>query len=144
MHDVSINKLQLELHVEDFAPIKEYYGNLGFEVVWQREPEAFKGYLVISMNGNILCFWGGNEQVFDQPYFKRFHQETPRGYGVEVVVMVNDIQAYYETVKDKANVVEPLVQQPWGLWDFRCVDPAGYYLRFTSEHNILDPANAVV
>jgi uncharacterized glyoxalase superfamily protein PhnB len=57
--------------------------------------------------------------------------------------MVNDIASFYEQVKDKANVVEPLVKQPWGLQDFRATDPFGYYLRFTSKHNILDESNAV-
>ncbi len=41
------------------------------------------------------------------------------------------------------NVVEPLVRQPWGSQDFRAVDPFGFYLRFTSKHDILDESNAV-
>jgi uncharacterized glyoxalase superfamily protein PhnB len=139
----SSNKLQLELHVEDFEAIKQYYTALGFKVVWERPPEEFKGYLVLEREGNTLCFWDGNQYVFEQPHFKQFSKDTPRGYGVEIIIMVQDIKAFYEEVKDKANVVEPLILQPWGLWDFRATDPAGYYLRFTSEHNILDPANAV-
>lgn len=139
----SVNKLQLELHVEDFESIKQYYTALGFEVNWERQPEGFKGYLVMSLYGNTLCFWAGNQEVFNQPHFKQFPRDTPRGYGVEIVVMVDDIDGFYERVKEIANVVEPLVEQPWGLRDFRSVDPAGYYLRFTSEHNILDHSNAV-
>lgn len=139
----SRNKLQLELHVEDFEPIKRYYTSLGFEVNWERQPEGFKGYLVMSFQGNTLCFWAGNEEVFNQPYFSKFPKDTPRGYGVEVVVMVDDIDGFYEQVKDIANVVEPLTEQPWGLRDFRTTDPAGYYLRFTTEHDVLDPSNAV-
>ena len=57
--------------------------------------------------------------------------------------MVDNVEGFYENVKDKVNVVEPLVKQPWGLQDFRVVDPFGYYLRFTSKHNILDESNAV-
>ena len=34
------NKLQLELHVEDFEPIKDYYKKLGFEIAWERPPEG--------------------------------------------------------------------------------------------------------
>src|SRR5687768_8937663 len=97
----------------------------------------------MSLYGNTLCFWPGNQVVFIPPYFKHFPQDTPRGYGVEIVVMVDDIDSFYESVKEIANVVEPLIEQPWGLRDFRAVDPAGYYLRFTSEHNILDRSNAV-
>ena len=140
---MSTNKLQLELHVADFEPIKHYYTLLGFNIAWERPAEGFKGYLVLELEGNTICFWAGNEHVFDQPYFKQFPKNTPRGYGVELVIMLSDIQAYYEKHEAHARVVEPLIQQPWGLWDFRAVDPEGYYLRFTSEHNILDPSNAV-
>lgn len=57
--------------------------------------------------------------------------------------MVPDIEKFYKEVKDFANVVEELKLQPWGLKDFRTTDPFGYYLRFTSYHNILDNGNAV-
>jgi len=137
------NHLQLELHVPDFKPVKEYYSKLGFKLVWERKPEADKGYLVLKMASTVLCFWPGTEAVFEQTYFKRFPKATVRSYGVELVIMVDDIEAYYNRVKDFANVVEPLVLRPWGSKDFRAADPFGYYLRFTSKHNILDNANAV-
>ncbi len=137
------NYLHIELHVPDFDQAKSYYGSLGFKVVWERVPEEAKGYLVMGRGGTVICFWGGNEAIFGQPYFKQFPKDTVRGYGVELVIMVDDIESYYEEVKDVANVVEQLVRQPWGLQYFRAADPFGYYLRFTSKHNILDESNAV-
>lgn len=137
------NNILLELHVPDFGKVKEYYRKLGFETVWERKPEGVKGYLVLKMEDNILCFWCGNQSVYDQPYFKRFSRETKHGYGVEIIIMVNDIESYYSKVKDFANVVEKLLLQPWGLKDFRVEDPFGYYLRITSPHNILNTSNAV-
>lgn len=137
------NWLQLELHVPDFEPVKDYYGNLGFEIVWERQPEEDKGYLVMKMGNTLICFWPGTESVYSQPYFKKFPKDTVRGYGVELVIMVDDVESYYGKVKDIANVVEPVVLQPWGSKDFRAVDPFGYYLRFSTKHNILDNANAV-
>lgn len=137
------NNVLLELHVPDFEKVKEYYGKLGFEVIWERDPEGFKGYLILKMGDNILCFWAGNERVYEQPYFKRFPKSTKRGYGVEIVLMVDGVEEYYLKVKDFANVVEELVLQPWGLKDFRVEDPFGYYLRITTYHNILDDENAV-
>lgn len=137
------NSIQIELHVPDFELVKEFYGKLGFEVVWERKPEEMKGYLVIKKNNNILCFWSGNEYVYEQPYFKRFPTKTKRGYGVEIVIMVEDVENYYRKVKSFANIVEELQKQPWGLKDFRIEDPFGFYLRFTEPHNILDDDNAV-
>lgn len=133
----------IELQVPDFQVIKDYYQKLGFSIVWERPPEGFKGYLVLKMDHNILCFWAGNEHVFEQDYFKQFPKESPRGYGIELVLMVDDVDQYYEQVKEIANIFEPLQPRPWGLKDFRCVDPAGYYLRFTMKHNILDSKFAV-
>lgn len=137
------NNVLLELHVPDFEKVKEYYGKLGFEVVWERKPEGFKGYLILKMGDNILCFWAGNEHVYEQTYFKKFSKNTKRGYGVEIVIMVDDVERYYSKVKGFANVVEELVLQPWGLKDFRVEDPFGYYLRITTKHDILDNVNAV-
>lgn len=133
----------VELHVEDFKPIIAYYKKLGFTVSWMRQPEGFKGYLVLKLDHNVLCFWAGNQEVYKQRYFSRFPRNSKRGYGVELVLMVDDVEAYYQKVKSVANVFEPLQERPWGLKDFRCVDPAGFYLRFTDKHNILDNRYAV-
>lgn len=138
-----MNQTLIELHVPDFEPIKNYYQTLGFEIVWQERGQGSNNYLVLKLQDNILCFWPGNSHVYEQPYFKKFPKDTPRGYGVEIVIMVETIDDFYEQHKDHANVVEPLVLRPWGLKDFRAADPAGYYLRFTSKHDILDPKNAV-
>lgn len=137
------NKVLIELHVPDFQKVKEYYLKLGFDIVWERKPEDFKGYLVLRMTDNILCFWAGNEKVYQHPIFKEYRKEIPRGIGVEIILMVENIEAFYEKVKDSANVVEPLTGRPWGLKDFRARDPFGYYLRFTEPHDILDPKYAV-
>jgi hypothetical protein len=133
----------VELHVDNFEPIKEYYLRLGFQIAWERPPEGFKGYVVLTFGQQAVCFWAGNDQVYAHRYFSQFPNSSPRGFGVELVYMVADIDAYYHAVKDFANVIEPLRLKAWGLKDFRCKDPAGYYLRFTTFHNILDPKYAV-
>lgn len=133
----------LEIHVPDFEKVKDFYRKLGFEVVWERKPAGFKGYLIMKKEENILCFWAGNEHVYEQNYFKQFPQNTPRGYGIEIVLMVEDIRKFYEETKKSFSIFEDLQLRPWGLEDFRIVDPFGYYLRFTSYHDILDPKNAV-
>ena len=88
------NNVLLELHVPDFEKVKDYYGKLGFKIIWERKPEDKKGYLILKMGDNILCFWAGNQQVYEQSYFKRFPKDTLRGYGVEIVIMVDDVDEY--------------------------------------------------
>lgn len=139
----ALNNVILELHVPDFEKVKDFYGKLGFEIIWEREPEGFKGYLVMKMGKNILCFWAGNEEVYSHPYFKEFSRDTKRGYGVEIIIFVQDIEKYYEKVSKFAKVVEELTLQSWGDKDFRIEDPFGYYLRFSSPYNALHADKAI-
>jgi lactoylglutathione lyase len=140
------NSLQLELHVPNFQKVKDFYGLLGFSVLWERKPEEFKGYLVVqNETGCILNFWGGNEHIFEQPYFGRFADDAKRGYGVEIVVTTTqDLKKLQQRLQvAQYEVVEELIRQPWGLDDFRVEDPFGYYVRVTTPHDITDPGNAV-
>jgi len=133
----------VELHVEDFGRTREFYELLEFEVVWTRDPERKKGYLVMRNGDNVLMFWCGNEFVYDQAFFKRYPKETPRGKGVEIVLMIKDVAAYYERVCGVVDIAEPLEARPWGASDFRVVDPEGFYIRFSEAYDVLDSSHAV-
>ena len=139
----AINHALLEIQVPDFVTVKKFYSKLGFQKIWERQPEGFKGYLIMRLEDNILCFWGGNEHAYEQEYFKKFSKNATRGIGMEIVLMVKGIEKYFEKIKSHVEIFETLQKRPWGLKDFRVVDPFGFYLRFTSQHNILDPKYAV-
>ena len=54
--------------------------------------------------------------------------------GVEVVLEVNDVLAERDRVIEAGWPLEvDLQDRPWGLRDFRILDPAGYYLRITDR-----------
>jgi hypothetical protein len=72
----------LELHVPDFEIVKKFYNRLGFETVWERPPERFKGYLVMRWEDNILCFWCGSPDIKNHPYFETFPPQT-KPWGLE-------------------------------------------------------------
>lgn len=143
MSENTINHLQIELHVPDFEQVLDFYGKLGFTKVWHRNEKNNADYLVMERDGVILNFWPGNENVYEQSYFKQFPHDTKRGYGVELVINVEDVQGLYDQLKDSVKVVGSLVKRPWGLWDFRIEDPFGYYLRITEKHDITSPDYAV-
>jgi len=143
MSKQALSDIILELHVPDFEKVKDFYGKLGFDVAWERPPEGFKGYLVMKKGKSILCFWAGNNEVYNHPYFKNWAKDTKRGFGVEIVVFVEDIDEYYQKVKTFAKIVEELHLQPWGDKDFRIEDPFGYYIRFSSPYNTLLSDKAV-
>jgi uncharacterized glyoxalase superfamily protein PhnB len=97
----------------------------------------------MKMENNILCFWAGNDHVYEHEYFSNNPKDTKRGYGVELVIMVDDVDSYYKSLPITTKVVEKLADKPWGLRDFRIEDPFGYYIRITTYHDILDPKFAV-
>jgi len=56
------------------------------------------------------------------------------GRGVEIVLEVDDIATMYEYVLSQNwPLSDGLRHRPWGLTDFRIMDPDGYYLRITSR-----------
>jgi uncharacterized glyoxalase superfamily protein PhnB len=120
----------IELHVSSFKKAIDFYKILGFEVVWMEND-----YLVMRKGKSILNFFGGTEEVYKQPYFKNFPKDTKRGYAVEIILLEDNVKEFYEKIKDKVNVVEPLKLQPWERWDFRIEDPFGFYVRIGERYD---------
>jgi uncharacterized protein YbjT (DUF2867 family)/predicted enzyme related to lactoylglutathione lyase len=54
--------------------------------------------------------------------------------GVEIVLEVADVEAERDRVRRAGwPIVEDIASQPWGLRDFRLLDPSGYYVRLTGR-----------
>jgi lactoylglutathione lyase len=52
--------------------------------------------------------------------------------GIELVLEVDDLTAEHDRVVASGwPLEEPLKDRPWGLTDFRVLDPGGHYLRIT-------------
>jgi len=138
-----LSDITVELHVPNFELTKDFYGDLGFKVVWERKPnQTMKGYMVMRRAESIINFYCGNEQVYDHPFFGKFDKNTPRGYGVEVVIPVDGIEVFYQKVKEKYSnkIVRPLSKK-YEKPDFRMIDPFGFYLRFVERYNWVDTRN---
>ena len=57
-----------------------------------------------------------------------------RPTGVEIVIEVDYLHAERDRLRHAGwPIVEDIMRRPWGLQDFRVLDPDGYYLRFTSK-----------
>jgi lactoylglutathione lyase len=125
----------IELHVSDLETVKEFYTKLHFSIIREEPLNNGLGYLVMGLEKNVLCFWGGSAAVYDHRYFSQYARNTQRGYGVEVVLQVRDIARYYESILPVISPVQELQERPWGATDFRVVDPFGYYLRISSVHD---------
>ena len=61
--------------------------------------------------------------------------ETGRGLGIEIVVIVTDLdQAFAKSARFRQEgwkLSAGIGRRPWGARDFRIVSPDGYYLRFS-------------
>ena len=135
------NNLIIELHVPDLDVVKDFYSKLGFEVSMDDKPnEENPGYLTMTrrdvLGNTMLNFYGGDERVYNQSFFKQFPKETKRGYATELTIPTGNIEKVYSLVS--ANLKEYIVRELKELedhgkqWkDFRMVDPFGFYLRFT-------------
>ena len=55
------------------------------------------------------------------------------GRGIELVLEVEDVAVVYAQVQAAGwPLASTLARRPWGLVDFRVVDPDGYYVRVTA------------
>jgi predicted enzyme related to lactoylglutathione lyase len=55
-------------------------------------------------------------------------------FGTEIVLEVDDVQLERDAiVAEGGELLEDLVDRPWGLRDFRLLDPDGHLLRYTSR-----------
>lgn len=131
----------IELHVPDLNIVKDFYSNLGFEISMNDEMSKKElGYVTMTrkdkLGNTMLNFYGGDDRVYNQSYFKRFPKDTKRGYATEITITVADInEAYKKASKNlKDNIVRELkeLEDHGHKWkDFRMVDPFGFYIRFT-------------
>lgn len=129
----------VELHVDSFEAVKDFYQEIGFTVVWETPAEGKKGYLVMELESNLLNFWCGTTSVHEHSYFKNF-SDSQNGKGVELILQLEDIDLFYKVCQEKIsdNILSNLEKKPWGLRDFRIKDCNGFYLRATEQ---FDPSS---
>jgi lactoylglutathione lyase len=123
--------LRLELFVKDMGESISFYRTvLGFEVVREERGD----YASLRL-GDIMLGIGPIAKLPETGgYFTQSIASQRRGLGVEIVMEVDDLSTAHRRVLDSGHpVFEPPQQRPWGMRDFRIVDPDGYYLRVTSR-----------
>lgn len=119
--------LRLELFVKDLQRSVDFYNNvIQLELSSQNESSAmFK-----AENINLLLT---QEDVISENHYFREIKTSRKGLGVEIILVVPDVQSYYQRICEmQIDFESELKQQEWGMTDFRLTDPDGYYLRITS------------
>ncbi|PDS81349.1 VOC family protein [Rhizobium sp. L43] len=122
-------QLSLELFVETPEKSLDFYQRvLGFEV----QGAASAAYTMLKNGDTVIAINSRSVLSTDHPL--RIETGERVGLGVEIVLKVPDVEDAYRAAKESGWPVSDLARQPWGLRDFRLIDPDGYYVRVTSRH----------
>ena len=118
--------LRFEIFPDDLDETVAFYTQvLGFEITADRRHERSP---YVSLRRDEVRV-GALQQ---RGPWQRDHRRPP--LGVELVLEVDDLQGELERVRASGwPVEEDLEERPWGLSDFRILDPSGYYLRITDR-----------
>ena len=117
--------LRLEIFPADLnATVRFYVDLLGFSVVEDRRADPLP-YISLLRGGfrlGAVAVPGGSVA----------HRHPPT--GVEIVIEVDYLHAERDRIARAGwPIEEDITLRPWGLKDFRVLDPDGYYLRFTTH-----------
>ena len=123
-------RLRLELFVEDMdASIGFYTRVLGFEVLREHPGD----YASLRCGDVTLGIGPISKLPEEGGYFTREIASLRRGLGAEIVLEIDEVDEWHGRVLGCGYpIFEPPQDRPWGLRDFRIVDPDGYYLRLTA------------
>ena len=121
-------QLQVNLAVHEMDRMVQFYVHtLGFKQMVMNPGYVLlhRGALIIGLKTDDLLW---HPALTEQP-----RDEVIRGIGVELVLEVSDIEQFYTHIQQAGiTIQEPLTDRPWGVKDFRILDPEGYYWRVTS------------
>ena len=118
--------LRCEIFPADLdASMRFYVDVLAFDVL-RDERDASPPYAALRRDEVRLGMSG-------RPPIADLEQRRPPA-GVELVLEVDDLQAERRRVAAAGwPVTEDVTLRPWGLRDFRLLDPDGYYWRLTTR-----------
>ena len=117
--------LRIELFPKEMDRFVDFYTSvLRFRLVRDERDAAFP-YVAVERGSTRI----GASKAWGQTEPRHRGAET----GVEIVLEVDDLEAEERSVTKAGWALEQRITlQPWGLRDFRLLDPDGYYLRITT------------
>ncbi|MDT0263150.1 VOC family protein [Jatrophihabitans lederbergiae] len=118
--------VRFEIFPSDLDATTDFYTRvLGFSLAADQRDDP-QPYLAVQRDGVRIGAAGRQDQGH------RGSRRPPT--GVELVFEVDDLVDELDRVQRAGwPLVEDLQARPWGLRDFRLLDPSGYYLRITER-----------
>jgi uncharacterized glyoxalase superfamily protein PhnB len=106
------------------ATIRWYEDQLGFEgdPFPEREPYVF----AIMRRAGVEMLMLQHLEGYQKP---DIYQLRPGGVW-SAYFRMEGVTEFFDSVKEKVEIVQPLRRQPYGMWEFEVKDPNGYLLVF--------------
>jgi catechol 2,3-dioxygenase-like lactoylglutathione lyase family enzyme len=127
----------VELCVSDFEQSIHWFENvLGFRVVARdadEYAELSRGETSLQLAPDHAPYWASER--------KRLPTPGQRGSGVEIVLLVDNVDAIYRQARQaQADIVRPLADYPWHMRQFWVRHPDGYLIRPAQKILSVNPA----
>jgi catechol 2,3-dioxygenase-like lactoylglutathione lyase family enzyme len=127
----------VEICVSDFEQTIQWFENvLGFRVVARdanEYAELTRGETSIQLAADDSPYWEMERSRFLLP--------GQRGSGVEIVLLVENVDAVYRQAQQaQADIVRPLADHPWHMRQFWVRHPDGYLIRPAQKILSVNPA----
>ncbi len=130
-HQDSNASLRLELFSSNVAQSVNFYTKI---LNFSNEGDSINPSYQQVKKGSVILGIGSEAELSKDHFLKLKGIDSRRGIGVEIVLEVDDVLAVYQHTKRSGYPIHAELQdRPWGLTDFRLVDPDGYYIRVTSR-----------
>lgn len=119
--------LSVELFVPDVTEATRYYADtLGFTIL-RMTPDDAPIFAIAYLGEAVVMF------MHDRFYAGARADLDYRGAGIDIRLMVPDVDAVYERVREAGvDVMNPIGDREYGLRDFIISDLFGFRLRFAS------------
>ncbi|RWR07765.1 VOC family protein [Siminovitchia fortis] len=119
---------RLELFVKDLQKSIRFYEEI-LGLTFYKKHET--GAMIKHVDFALLLT---HDAILNENHYLKKGGLNPKGKGMELVLVSDDIEGLYQHVLEKNYPMESeLKLQSWGMKDFRIIDPDGYYLRLTSN-----------
>jgi uncharacterized glyoxalase superfamily protein PhnB len=126
----SLSKLTPNLIVTNVEHSMAFYRDvLGF-TVQQTVPDAAPFVFAIVAHGNVEVFFNTREAaVAEYPAFA----DSPIGGTLTMFVEVSDIEAAWNELRERVDVVMPYEKKWYGMTEFAFRDPDGYLITYAAR-----------
>ena len=119
---------KLGLRIADVREAASFYRGLGFQEVGSVPDANGEPVFVFLERGGVnLCVDSLRGMPFPDSERERLIQQGPRGLGVYIGLVVDDLDATYDYCRTHGcEITAQPLDAPWGDRVFECVDPFGY------------------